>query len=380
MLREQSIVIVGASARAAAFSALRAGLSPWCADLFADADLRNRCPVCRIPAREYPHGLVPAVQHAPPGPVLYTGALENRPALVRRLARSRPLWGNDPEVLKTVRAPELLVQACAVAGIPCPAVRREPPRSTPGRWLVKPIGGSGGAGVHRFGGATHSTRHLYFQEYVEGEPGAAVFVGNSRSAQPLGVTRQLVGVPWLHAAPFHYCGSIGALEVSTEASRDLNRLGNALARSGLRGLFGVDFILNEGRPWAVEVNPRYTASVEILEYATGISAMAMHRAVFQLGASEPIPRAKASAGVVGKAILYARAALRFPPDGRWTSALHRSRPVNVMPDFADIPLAGEPIAARRPVLTIFARGDSEAECLRALKGKAAHLDRRLHAR
>jgi len=35
---EAQVLIVGASARAAAFSALRAGLRPWCADLFADLD------------------------------------------------------------------------------------------------------------------------------------------------------------------------------------------------------------------------------------------------------------------------------------------------------------------------------------------------------
>ncbi len=38
MASPQHLLIFGASARAAAFSALRAGLQPWCADLFADAD------------------------------------------------------------------------------------------------------------------------------------------------------------------------------------------------------------------------------------------------------------------------------------------------------------------------------------------------------
>src|SRR5206468_8888687 len=75
-----SVLILGASARAAAFSARRAGLAPWCADLFADADLRRLCPVRRIDVADYPAGLVTALADAPPGPVLYTGALENYPA------------------------------------------------------------------------------------------------------------------------------------------------------------------------------------------------------------------------------------------------------------------------------------------------------------
>ena len=53
-----SLLIFGASVRAAAFSALRAGLQPWCADLFADADLRARCPTIRVPAEVYPDGFL----------------------------------------------------------------------------------------------------------------------------------------------------------------------------------------------------------------------------------------------------------------------------------------------------------------------------------
>ena len=47
MKPEESLLIVGGSTRAAAFSALRAGLRPWCADLFADLDLQQRLPSAR---------------------------------------------------------------------------------------------------------------------------------------------------------------------------------------------------------------------------------------------------------------------------------------------------------------------------------------------
>ena len=46
-----NLILFGASTRAAAFSALRAGLRPWCADLFADADLQAHCPAMRLPVR-----------------------------------------------------------------------------------------------------------------------------------------------------------------------------------------------------------------------------------------------------------------------------------------------------------------------------------------
>src|SRR5947209_6990668 len=101
------VLIVGASARAAAFSALRAGMRPWCIDLFADADLQARCPVKALNSDNYPDGFARAMRQGPPGPWLYVGGLENRPALVVKLARERTLWGNDANVLSVVRTPDV---------------------------------------------------------------------------------------------------------------------------------------------------------------------------------------------------------------------------------------------------------------------------------
>src|SRR5438132_11583565 len=94
LIQVKRLLIFGASTRAAAFSALRAGLRPWCADLFADRELRARCPVVRVRARDYPQGFLELAERKVHGPWMYTGGLENRRALVHRLARLRPLWGN----------------------------------------------------------------------------------------------------------------------------------------------------------------------------------------------------------------------------------------------------------------------------------------------
>jgi len=89
---QSKLLILGASARAAAQSALRAGCRRvWAADLFADADLRACAEVVQV--RDYPHGLEAAISQAPDGPWMYTGALENHPRLVDRLARLHPLLG-----------------------------------------------------------------------------------------------------------------------------------------------------------------------------------------------------------------------------------------------------------------------------------------------
>jgi predicted ATP-grasp superfamily ATP-dependent carboligase len=361
-----SLLILGASARAAAFSALRAGLRPWCADLFADVDLRRCCPAVRL-AGPYPDGFAALLAAAPAAPWLYAGGLENHPRLVSRLARLRPLWGNDAPALKAARSPECVAEAVRSAGLPAPAVRRLEALAPPaGRWLLKPLRGAGGTGIRFYSGQEkEATRaRSYLQEYVEGESRSALYVAHGGRTHLLGLTRQLVGESWLHASPFHYCGSVGPLALDDRQRADLERLGAVLAtRCGLRGLFGVDGVWRDGILWPVEVNPRYTASVEVLECATGLSALAWHRRAFDPAAPAPAELAPA-AGVVGKAVLFARAALTFPSVGPWQDD----------PDFADIPDTGESIEARRPVITAFARGQDVASCLDALREKAAALD------
>jgi predicted ATP-grasp superfamily ATP-dependent carboligase len=380
----ENLMILGASARAAAFSALRAGLRPWCADLFADRDLQARCPVLCLPGR-YPESFAGLIDTELTGPWMYTGGLENWPDLVRRLARRRPLWGNDEKSLRLARDPLFVRRVLHAAGLEVPAVHRQA-AALPlvFRWLWKPCRSAGGSGIRFL--TPWETRSAargpgYYQEFIEGEPCAALYVGDGRQAWLLGLTRQLVGVPWLHAAPFHYCGSLGPLELTDPLLREsLVRMGGVLAqRCGLRGLFGVDGVLREGVFWPVEVNPRYTASVEVVEHATGTRALAWHGLVFTLGGlPAPFPPLAPLRECIGKAIHFARADLVFPPDGPWLAGLRSPTPLDDLPLFADIPAPETPIRAGKPVLTFFARGNSVAACEEALREMAADLDRRLY--
>jgi predicted ATP-grasp superfamily ATP-dependent carboligase len=399
MATSDDVMILGASVRAAAFSALRAGLRPWCADLFADLDLRARCPAMRLPGEYYPEGFLSRVATDLPGPWIYTGGLENWPDLVRRMRRHRPLWGNGENEIRRARDPLLVSRALRMAGLPTPETDHVPHA---GRWLRKPCHGSGGAGIRfwtagRPGPGTRGP--VYFQEYVEGDPCSALYVAErqypalvldpdprewkvervrDRHVWLLGVTRQLVGVPWLHAAPFRYCGSVGPEQPGEELRAQLVRQGRILSRvCGLRGLFGIDGVLRDGVFWPVEINPRYTASVEVLEYATGMTALAWHRRVFTDGlpgrSAPPFP----AASRVGKAILFAREDLVFPDDGPWMDEIRKPTPLHEPPPFADIPAPGERIAAGRPVLTLLAHAGSDEACIDDLRRRAADLDRHL---
>lgn len=369
--------IVGASARAAAMSAVRAGFSPWAIDLFADRDLCSLAYTMRCPMADYPAALPRLVDEMPPGPVMYTGGLENHPDVVREIAARRELWGTFPNALRYVRdarflsvrspeSPNVTALSVQVDDTPCP-------RS--GRWLRKRMRSAGGMGI-RFAepGEPASDTH-YFQQFADGIPMSMLFVGTIRGAyQWLGMTEQLVGEPWLHAAPFAYCGNITTDDLREDVKQGLlsyaGRLGEEAGR--LRGVWGLDFIFDYTTAYPVEVNPRYTASVEVLELATRFPILNVHAAEFRKDVA-PAPLGLPDLPFVGKAIYYAPHAFTFPA-GPWDDELLRPFDPWRVPDFADIPDAGSAIEGGQPVLSFFATADTPAAVRAALQSRAAELD------
>ncbi|HET6572522.1 MAG TPA: ATP-grasp domain-containing protein, partial [Fimbriiglobus sp.] len=361
------VLILGASARAAAASARRAGLEPFAIDLFADADTEQICDCLRCPPDRYPEGLFELAKQAPPMPWMYTGGLENYPELIAELSRERELWGNGSDVLTRVRDPFELSAMLTGSALAHPEPRH------PGtllhqdrRWLRKPSAGSGGFGVRfatPFDQEGPSPGH-YFQEFIPGEPFAAVLCAVEGCTIFLGVSRQLIGSPWLHASNFRYAGSLVVPQSRYGPSWYFHIIGHTLkVEAGIRGLFGVDCVFADA-PYIVEVNPRYPASAEVIEFATG-------RPVLASGLEDSTRPTK----TVGKAIYYAPHRLTFPVSGPWENSVRHAADVWRRPDFADVPHPGEVIEVGHPVLTILTEADTEAECLSRLQSRAVELDR-----
>lgn len=355
------ILIVGASTRAAAFSALRAGLRPRCLDQFADADLAARCPVARFD---------PDGPFDPPAcdAWLYTGSMEARPEVVERLARIAPLLGNGPDVLRRARDPWAVADALAAEGLPAPRLRRiSGGVPSAGRWLAKSAATAGGLGV-RWAHEAGVIPPTHLQEFVEGPTFSALFVAAGGDSRLVGVARQFPGVP---GAPFLYRGGVAPWPVPDATLAEVRRVGATLARRfALVGLFGVDFVLADGRPWVVEVNPRYTASVELFEHASRRSLMREHvRACVDREVGEGMGR---DVEVVGKRVIYARRRLTFPE----VAPPPPPEDDLLAPDFADVPHPGAIIEAGEPVLTVFARAGSPEGCIERLdRAEAAWVER-----
>jgi len=428
------LLILGASVRAAACSAERAGFQPLACDLFADADLSARCPTLR--AVGYPHGLAAGAACLPSAPWMYTGGLENHPDVVDQIAATRELLGNAGPVLRAVRDPFQLAAAFSRAGLAFPPVlpayaaapdsspslrrssslRPHPAEARPGRGLLKRRTSSGGTGVRRWEGCLPSQAtpdDWYLQQWVAGRPCSAVYVAAAGTATLLGISAQLIAVPWCGGQGFRYCGSLGPLRLSPATVARFRRIGDCLAASfALRGLFGVDAILTPREVWPVDVNPRYTASIEVLERALGVLAVQRHVAACRQeagghelrgasGIEQPSAERSLDAkslaaerhiGWCGKVILYAprpeeaRGAATHQEDALDGPAVEiatdaagelLAAATGLWPDVADVPSAGTRIEPGHPICTLFAAAPTQREVLARLQAAAAHWSARL---
>ena len=241
-------------------------------------------------------------------------------------------------------------------------------------WLIKPFRSGGGSRIRPWQG-DRVPRTSYLQERLEGTPGSLVFVAAGRDCVPLGFSRQLSGDSAFGASGFRYCGNILASVDDRQFDRGGTLLDAAVrlarvvtAEFGLMGLNGVDFMAREGIPVLLEVNPRWSSSVELAERAFGATFFQAH-ADACAGVLPPfdllsgLQRTRA----FGKAIVYARADAYIADSSHWLGN----------PDVRDVPRSGQRLRAGQPVCSVFASAADSGSCYRALVERAERIYRQL---
>ena len=365
------LLILGVSARAAAFSALRAGYVPLAADCFGDEDLVAACDCRRVD--RYPAGFEVVAAAFPDCPWLYAGGLENHPKLVGRIAERRQLLGNSERVLRQVRDPFALAESLQHGALPRLDVSATPPDGPHGDWLRKPRKSGGGRRIEFVSETTPDRlapgETFYYQRYVAGTACSSVFVAANGRAVWLGATQQLIGTAWTGARGFEYAGSIGPRDMTSHGQTQWQAIGNCLAsRFELSGLFGVDAVMAEDAIWVVEVNPRYTASVEVLELAGDANLMRFHVRACQNG-ELPTEWAIQPGRRVGKAIVFAEKDGRVPTDfDQFVTCVNSHQ---ALPAVADIPAVGREFRRGDPLVTVLAEGGSLSDVERSLRQRVA---------
>lgn len=374
-----SLGIVGASVRACAQSARKAGLSIWAADLFAD---RDGPPGVSL-VHDFSELINPVSAHRSI-PWMYTGGLENYPRILDEMRRIAPLLGVCGRELRTARDPwalrEILLDLPTPFADLLPGTDRFADAATDGQWLLKPRRSAGGLGIRRWEhGDRLESEGQYLQRFCEGVAETGLFVGDGRRAVLLGITTSWQDSRNCPTHPFLYAGSMGPLDASRKTSDEWTLVGNRLTGAcGLKGIFGVDAIRTHEGLRIIEVNPRYTASMELLEWIDGISMVELHLDAW-LNDRLPAERQRSATSLIaGKAIVYARHhatvaaelsdhwyAQRLElPDAGIKSAGMKSESVAY---WADIPAGGTEFSSGMPVCTILRLAFNEGQLHYALR-------------
>jgi uncharacterized protein len=379
------VLVAGVSTRAMAESAARAGFDVTAIDAFADLDQHPSVKALSM-ARDFgapfsAHAVARAAQAIQGDAAAYGSNFENHSKAIRVLASGRTLWGNPPPTLRSVRNPFVVAERLRSRGVAMPVCAAVPAACAAAnegadRWIVKPRASGGGHGVRLWSDRAHGRSSVpsrcYLQQYIAGIPGAIVFVAAARQAVPLAVSRQIIGDPRFGASGFRYCGSIITGAAAPQFDEEAMVIAGARAVASavaeefdLVGVNGVDFIARAGIPFPIEVNPRWSASMELAERAHGLSVFGVHAAACS-GLALPafdLAAARQGAGAIGKAIVYARHDVTVGDTRAWLDE----------DDVRDVPHPGDRIQTGRPVCTVFASGAGGEMCLEALARRAGRI-------
>ena len=279
----QTVLIAAFSGRALAQSARRAGYLPLVVDCFGDLDARLAAHdfVClparvqigftRRPLLDALKNLADRAPSAPIGLVL-GGGFECNPNLVARLGEHFRLIGNSAATIQRVKDPTVFFGTLADRGIRHPQTQIEPPADRMG-WLMKRIGGSGGLHIHYCPESFEPDARRYFQREQPGEAISVLAVASPRGTA-VALSRQWQSPR--QRRPYRYGGAVSGLAVDAELEAYLIDTTVAVVNAfGLTGLVSLDFVVHDGEPLLLEVNPRPGATLDIFDDASG-SLFASH--------------------------------------------------------------------------------------------------------
>jgi uncharacterized protein len=286
-----TVILVGASVRAAAQSARRGGFSVIGVDLFGDSDALAACDHHVLLSEGRQNKSIEELFANDPNlsnlPVFRVGGLDDS-----HLNKQTTIICPSIAVTQSLKDPGLLDQLAKQSGLRVPETLLEydtsladRPRS--GCWIKKNLASSGGTGVTWYkqlrtqavdrrtaAGVTPNAADFHLQRWIAGRNYGATFFADLGRVSLLGIFRSL----FVHRGdrPFLYAGSVGPIDYLTTpmATRAKPSLPESILHFGelvaeqfqLRGLFNVDFIVDRnGMGWILEVNPRWTAASELVE-------------------------------------------------------------------------------------------------------------------
>ena len=254
-----------------------------------------------------------------------------------------PLIGTDPEIGGKFQDKRYIQEFFENLSIPIPPLCNEDEYPA----MLKPVRGSGGwrNTIVRKQEDIRAWQELFpeedfiLQRIIEGIPASVCCVGNGEAAKAIAVNQQIMREKGPYR--FGFSGSITPFDHRMVPVM-IKYAECAAAASGCRGILGIDFIVQDDSVYAIELNPRFVATLDTIERATGVNLFSLHVDACRgdIPSSVPLP---VSYSV--RKILFADKDIRVISDiGRFG--------LNV----ADIPLPLSEIEEGGAIISVFGKG------------------------
>ena len=192
----------------------------------------------------------------------------------------------------------------------------------------------------------------YRQRFVLGRLLSLVAVSHASGVTLLGACEGLT------AEPFRYAGTWGPLALSPERQRIAEELVSAVdaacrdSGSPLIGAWNLDVIETDAGYAVLELNPRVTAAVDVIDRSLGVSLVGLHAAACATGAAPALPAGPAQPW--GKRIITAERDLIAPGSAEF-ARLERL----LGAELRDRPWPGTTVSRRHPFCTLLVPGTRE---------------------
>lgn len=341
------VLVAGFTTRHVAQSAWKAGYEVYAVDHFCDEDLgwytagsRTFDDLASLP------GIIGEVCRERKFDILVvTSGAEN-------LATSLPLYGTPPDLVERYLDKLTTQHFLEGAGVPVPKMTGE------GEYpcMIKPRRGAGGwrnqvicsADEKEAWEALFPNEPAICQELVEGVAASVSCIANGSHARAIATNEQILRGGGERA--FGYSGSVTPCG-SPLAGRMIALAERVAGLSGCLGSVGVDFVLGE-KTWAIELNPRFQATLDTVEMATGCNIFSLHLDACRGRIPDATPQPRQ---VAARQILFAD-----------RDCVARESLSNLAPRVADIPKRGTEIEEGSAVVSTFGWGPTRASALEML--------------
>lgn len=300
------VLVIGFNSRPIAQSAVKAGFKVVCVDYWGDLDLRelsldlisilDQTPGDELKRkRKSLDQFISSIKlmkerHEDLEFALIGSGFDDFPEFWKKVNELVPVMGNDHGAIERSRNWRSLFRLLENLGIPFPdtkIVKGEAGllkgASELGYPLVlKPLRGSGGRGKILISKEEQIPiglkREYMIQKFIDGTDASASFVANGDKFSLLSINEQLIGTSWLNSpGRFTYCGNVVPLSTYKELWGEICELLSSLVpRLMLKGSNGLDFVLKDGVPYVMEINPRFQGSLECIEEAFKVNLVDLH--------------------------------------------------------------------------------------------------------